>query len=176
MVLGITGKIGAGKSTVQEFISDKYDTKVIVLDDLAKDILKDKNVYTKDIVKEDEFLSTDELEYMKKYIHPLVWDEVNKLVEKYKSENAKIILIETALPTEAFFNICDKTILVENDNFEKLLRINRKYTDKLISEIIKSQLIYESFYQKCDYKILNDCSLEVLNKKVEDLCKEIIKD
>lgn len=175
MIIGITGKIGAGKSTVVDIITKKYNCKNIILDDVAKVVLKDKNVFMKDIVKENSFLSPDQLEYIQKYIHPLVWDEVHKLVDDYKKEGAKLVVVETALPTEPFFDICDETILVINNNFEELLKLNRKYSDELISQIIKSQLKYDSFYEKCSYSILNDKTIDELEIKVVDLINKIYK-
>ena len=115
--------------------------------------MKDKNVFMKDIVEDNSFLSSDQLECIQKYIHPLMWDEVYKLVDKYKKEDRGLVLIERALPTEPFFDICDQTILVINDNFEELLKLNRQYSDELISQIIKSQLKYDSFYEKCNWTI-----------------------
>lgn len=175
MIIGVTGKIGAGKSTVVQIISQKFNSKNIILDDIAKVVLKDKNIYMKNIVEDNSFLSPDQLEYIQKYIHPLVWEEVYNLVDEYKKSGEKLIVIETALPSESFFDLCDETILVINDNFEELLKLNRKYTDELIFQIIKSQLKYDSMYVKCKWTIINDQSIDDLENKVVDLVNKLYK-
>ena len=41
MVLGITGGVGAGKSTVLDILSSKYGYEIIRTDDVAKQIMRE---------------------------------------------------------------------------------------------------------------------------------------
>ena len=163
-ILGITGKIGSGKSTIIDIIKNEYNIYIISLDDIAKKIIFDKNI-TFD--NKNFFLSNENIEFVKKNIHPLVWDNVKNIInEVKKNDRFDFIVIETALPNEIFFEICDYTICVISSKKKIFLKKNRNYSDEKIRLILKEQNKYNIFYQKCDFFINNEFDKKILIKNV----------
>ena len=86
-----------------------------------------------------------------------------------------LIIVESALPSEDMFNICDKMIYIDcsYENRVSRLKKSRKYSDEKIKQIFDSQQYYEDFYNRYEYKILNDGSKKELINKVDEVMNEI---
>ena len=96
---------------------------------------------------------------------------LNNILEFFED----LIIVESALPSEDMFNICDKMIYVDcsYENRVSRLKKSRKYSDEKIKQIFDSQQYYEEFYNRCEYKILNDGSKKELINKVDEVMNEI---
>src|SRR3989338_10936855 len=108
MIIGITGAIGSGKTTVSN-IFEKYGFKVINADELYHKISKPKKLIYGKIIKEfgnkivnpDKSINRDKLKKivfsndkkLKKLnliTHPIINSEIKKLIKKFK--NSKVIV------------------------------------------------------------------------------------
>lgn len=161
-IIGITGPVGSGKTLALEYFKGKYNIYTLLLDDLAKDMLKN-NKYN--YVDKDRFLNDDDLQDIKNNFHPKVWNKAKKIIDDIIfTEIYDAILMETALPSDIFFDICDKTICIQNNiEFKKqLLKDNRQYTDNKIDSIINAQKEYDIFYKKCDIILDNNTTKDDL--------------
>jgi len=150
MIIGLTGGIASGKSTVSKYLAEK-GFKVYDADRIAKDKLKKLNAI----------------------IHPKVIDFYRELKEKNTDET---IIFDVPLLFESGIDkFCDKILVVISDYDVQLNRIvERDNIDKeLASKIIKSQISNEERIKKADIVIENNTSLEELYEKIERFCEKI---
>ena len=193
MILGLTGGIGSGKSTVSKiFLS--MGIKVFDADLIAKDILETeqvkeeikeklgkefinlkRNSVDKELLKKEVFNNSEKLNILNGIVHPKVIEiYVNKYLEfKDKKE---IIIFDVPLLFEVNLDrYCDKVIVVDIDLKVQIERIkNRDNIDvALINKIIAAQMSREERNMKADILIENNGSLEELKQKIEKIIKDI---
>lgn len=174
IVIGVTGYVGSGKTLFCEIIENAYQCKILYTDNIAKDIIKNDNkfLYLRD--RKGDILSDIEINKVKNELHPIVWKHVYDIINN--DNDTKLYIIETALPSVPFFDICDKTILIQNDIDIKtdLLKIKRDYNDNIINAILKSQSYYKDSYNKCDYTIDNNSTKNDFEHKIFDILNKIL--
>ena len=193
MILGLTGGIGSGKSTVSKiFLS--MGIKVFDADLIAKDILETeqvkeeikeklgkefinlkRNSVDKELLKKEVFNNSEKLNILNGIVHPKVIEiYVNKYLEfKDKKE---IVIFDVPLLFEVNLErYCDKVIVVDIDLKVQIERIkNRDNIDvALINKIIAAQMSREERNIKADILIENNGSLEELKQKIEKIIKDI---
>ena len=190
MIIGLTGGIASGKSTVSKYLAEK-GFKVYDADKIAKDITEKKSVQEEIIttfgdkildengnvdrkkLKEIVFEDKEKLKQLNAIIHPKVIDFYKKLKEKNTDE---IIIFDVPLLFESGIEkFCDKILVVISDYEIQLNRIveRDKIDRELASKIIKSQLSNKERIKKADVVIENNSSLEDLFEKVERFCETI---
>jgi len=190
MIIGLTGGIASGKSTVSKYLTEK-GFKVYDADRIAKDISEEISVQNEIILnfgdkilaedgkvdrkklKEIVFADKDKLKKLNAIIHPKVIDFYRELKEKNTDET---IIFDVPLLFEIGIDkFCDKILVVISDYDVQLNRIvERDNIDKkLASKIIKSQISNEERIKKADIVIENNASLEELYEKVERFCEKI---
>ncbi|MCY7008297.1 dephospho-CoA kinase [Fusobacterium simiae] len=190
MIIGLTGGIASGKSTVSKYLAEKGH-KVYDADKIAKDISEKKSVQEEIIfnfgnkildengnvdrkkLKTIVFENKDKLNKLNGIIHPKVIDFYRNLKEKNTDE---ILIFDVPLLFESGIDkFCDKILVVISDYEIQLNRIvERDKIDRdLASKIIKSQISNEERIKKADIIIENNSSLEELLKKVERFCETI---
>lgn len=190
MIIGLTGGIASGKSTVSKYLAEK-GYKVYDADKIAKDISDKKSVQEEIIfnfgnkildengnvdrkkLKTIVFENKDKLNKLNGIIHPKVIDFYRNLKEKNTDE---ILIFDVPLLFESGIDkFCDKILVVISDYEIQLNRIvERDKIDRdLASKIIKSQISNEERIKKADIIIENNSSLEELLKKVERFCETI---
>ena len=190
MIIGLTGGIASGKSTVSKYLAEK-GFKVYDADKIAKNISEEKYVQEEIIatfgnkildkngnvdrkkLKEIVFENKDKLKKLNGIIHPKVIDFYKKLKEKNTDE---MIIFDVPLLFESGLDkICDKILVVISDYEIQLNRIieRDKIDRELAEKIVKAQLSNEERIKKADVVIENNSSLEDLFKKVERFCETI---
>ena len=190
MIIGLTGGIASGKSTVSKYLAEK-SFKVYDADRIAKDISEKKSVQEEIILtfgdkildengnidrkklKEIVFENKEKLKQLNAIIHPKVIDFYKELKEKNTDE---IIIFDVPLLYESGIEkFCDKILVVISDYEIQLNRIveRDKIDRELASKIIKSQLSNKERIKKADVVIENNSSLEDLFEKVERFCETI---
>ncbi|WP_339006857.1 dephospho-CoA kinase [Fusobacterium animalis] len=190
MIIGLTGGIASGKSTVSKYLAEK-GFKVYDADKIAKNISEEKYVQEEIIatfgdkildkngnvdrkkLKEIVFENKDKLKKLNGIIHPKVIDFYKKLKEKNTNE---MIIFDVPLLFESGLDkICDKILVVISDYEVQLDRIveRDKIDRELASKIVKAQLSNEERIKKADVVIENNSNLEDLFEKVERFCETI---
>lgn len=175
MIVGVTGGIGSGKSTVCKVFStlgipvyDSDSEAKLMYDRYPELKEKVKNLFSDDVLDKNgninkkklgEIIFKDEakLQSLNQLIHPLVkWDFTN-WVETH--QGFPYLIKEAAILFESGANAkCDKIITVTSPSELKYQRI--KLRDKKstleIENIIKSQMSDEEKIAKSDFVIYND--------------------
>lgn len=182
-VIGITGNVGAGKSTVLSILKENTKCIIIMADDLAKTLcLKGERCYDPLVKLLGESVLLDDGEINKKamsdmiFANPTLLDCVNSIihpsVKQYILEqidyqkNAAMIdyfFIEAALLIEdGYKEIVDEMwyIYTSEEVRRERLKASRGYTDEKIDSILKNQLSDDEFRKNCDFIIDNSYSTE----------------
>lgn len=193
MILGLTGGIGSGKSTVSKiFLS--MGIKVFDADLIAKDILETEQVkeeikeklgkefinlksnsVDKELLKKEVFNNSKKLNILNGIVHPRVVDIYIKKYLEFKDKK-EIVIFDIPLLFEVNLErYCDKVIVVDIDLKVQIERIkNRDDIDvALINKIIAAQMSREERNMKADILIENNGSLEELKQKIEKIIKDI---
>lgn len=193
MILGLTGGIGSGKSTVSKiFLS--MGIKVFDADLIAKDILETEQVkeeikeklgkefinlksnsVDKELLKKEVFNNSKKLNILNGIVHPRVVEIYIKKYLEFKDKK-EIVIFDVPLLFEVNLErYCDKVIVVDIDLKVQIERIkNRDNIDvALINKIIAAQMSREERNIKADILIENNGSLEELKQKIEKIIKDI---
>ena len=195
MILGITGGIGSGKSTVTDVLKNRYGFRILKTDDMAKELelpghivyerLKeefgegilmqkdgqiDKEAFARLIYSDD-----DALEKANGIIHPAVWAEVGRRTENCKGNmlTGPHAAVETALPNDYFENLCDEIWYIHVDREVRIKRLmeDRGYTYEKCVGIISNQMSEEAFRSMADEVIDNSLPVEETIKMIGEILK-----
>lgn len=187
-VIGVTGGVGCGKSTVLDLIQENFNAYVVKADDIGRNVL-DKGTcgYCKVIelfgdnilqrngeidrkkLAEIVFNNKNKLMVLNSIVHPLVKKIIVEDMGKVRCDGKyDFYILEAALLFEDHYeNFCDEVwyIYTDKDIRESRLKESRGYSDEKITSIMKNQLSEEDFRNKCDRIIENNSSKEdVLNQ------------
>lgn len=192
MIIGITGGIGTGKSTVLKILEEKYGFVVFEADKIGHELMKKGNKTYDKIVKHfgNEILDSDlvinrkalsdivfhdneKLNHLNNMIHPAVISKIKSEIEKYRLENGTDkFVIEAALLIESGCDkICDWVWYIYADTpvrIERLIK-SRGMSEKQIDTVMKNQLEKEDFIKNTDYVIDNSGSIEDTDRQIKKL-------
>ncbi len=187
-VLGITGKVASGKSTVTRYVKKiKKGTLIIDADKIAKNIYKkDPEILEKlrqffgeeifdsednlifRVLAEKVFSDKKELVKLNKLMFPLIRSEIENILNK--NHKRGYIIIDAAILFDCGLDdLCDYIIYVKNSVRRKRLFLkNKGFSDNDIELKIDGQKI-KTDKKKIDFIINNDGSKNSLFKKVEKI-------
>lgn len=189
-VIGITGGVGAGKSTVLSYLEKKYNAFVIQADEVGhfvmepggecyelvislfgKDVLKNDKTIDRKKVSDVVFGKPDMLEQLNSIIHPAVKRYILKSLNEKKIQGCKLFVVEAALFLEEHYDeFCDEVWYIHTDTENRIQRLmkNRGYTREKSLGIIRNQAAEEYFRAHTDYTVENNGDLEKTWKQIEE--------
>lgn len=177
MIIGLTGGIASGKSTVSKYLVEK-GFKIFDADKIAKEISQEKNTQDKIFekfgtvdrqeLKKIVFEDKNKLRELNDIIHPKVLEYYKKIRENSKQEE-KIIFDIPLLFESGMDKLCDKIVVVISNYEVQVKRIvERDKIDKILAEkIISSQISNEERIKRADIIIENNSTLDDLVKRIE---------
>ena len=192
MILGLTGGIGTGKSTVANMLKEKgipvVDTDLISREvieypeiiekiklEISNEVFDFNNKLDRKKMSEIVFENQEKLKKLNKIMHPEIlkkmWDEVEEL-----KKNHKIIVVDVPLLFEINMEKeVDKILLIYASKEIQLKRIMERdgRTREEAVKIISSQMPLYKKREKSDYIIQNNDSLENLEKKLEKILEKL---
>lgn len=185
MVVGLTGGIGSGKSTVANFFKE-LGAVVFIADSEAKKIMHNSKNIRKQIIKifgeeayidknlnrsyiaEIVFKQKDKLNQLNEIVHPAVRESFNSFVQANQGE---IILYENAILFESnSHKMCDKIIVVSAPLEVRIERVVKRdnTTREAVSERINNQLPQAEKEKLADF-VINNTELEDTKNQVQEL-------
>lgn len=201
-VIGITGGVGAGKSTVVGILKKHYETEYLHCDAIAHEIMERGgraheelvSLFGTKILNEDGTLNRGKLyevaflggrvEELNACVHPKVREYVEERISSLqKADYPGLVLIEAALLIEAGYkDICDELwyihapLSVRRERLKK----NRGYTEERVDEIIKKQASEELFFSESDFVLYNDsseeeCEAHIMEQVEKHLKREVVR-
>ena len=190
-IVGLTGGIGSGKSTVLNEFKD-LGIKTYSADNAAKNLINSdralidsiKKVFGNNIYKKNKldtkqlskivFQDSDKLEVLNSIIHPAVLNDFDSFV---RANDEIYIVKEVAIIFETKSEkTYDKIILVRAPLEERIQRVLLR-DDTTIDEVtkrIKNQINDSSIINKCDY-IIDNYKLSDLKDKVTKIHNDLIR-
>ena len=181
-IIGITGGIGSGKSTVSKFIeelgfpvydSDFWAKELVNLDEnlksriielLGEESYDENGKYNRKFVAEKVFENQELLLKLNQIIHPAVKIHFENWVN---AQNSEFVFKETALLFELkLYESCYQSILVTADENIRIKRVmdrdGRTYRE--VKEIIDKQMPEVDKVKLADFVIQNNTDLETLKE------------
>lgn len=195
-IIGITGKMGSGKTTASCYINSKLENSVVLnVDDIAKKIyLSNKELLTKlkQCFGNEVFLCDNEINYRKlgklvfndckqmkklnELMFPLIYEEVKDYILKNKGKKKFIIIDAAVLFDAGLYNFCDKIILVKS-NFKRRKKFlenkNINISEKEIDERLRGQKI-KIINDKVDYIINNNSDITKFYNNLNKIINELL--
>lgn len=195
-IIGLTGGIATGKSTVSNMFLDE-DIPVIDTDEIAKNLFaKDSETYQEvldafgeEILTPSEEINRNKLakiifnnkearEKLNKIVHPKVKERVFTEVKRFELEGQSLIVVDVPLLFESSFDeFMDFTILVyaKRENQIDRLKMRDNIDDSYALKKIKSQMPMTEKKKKADFVIDNSHSILSTKKRFKK-CLDKIKE
>ena len=190
-VIGLTGSIGSGKSTVSGFF-EKLGAIVIDADQVSRQVVEPGSPALKELtvafganilnpdgslnrtlVAEIVFNSDEKRELLNSIIHPMIFNEINSTIEEYREKGTEIIILEAALILEkkGLIKLIDKLIVVSIDEETQKKRLEGRgdLSREQINARINSQLTNNEKIKHADYIIDNNQDLVNTREQVREL-------
>ena len=182
--IAITGNIASGKSQVEKCL-ERLGFVVYDSDKIAHDVLETlTDFYGYDVFSDGKidrkklgalvFSDADLRVKLERITHPQIKAKILELFNLHN--NDKYIFVSVPLLYEAGFDdMFDKVIFVSVDKDLQLKRLiaRNHYSEEEALKRISSQMSQEEKIKKADYVILNNTSVEDLNKQVERLLETL---
>jgi dephospho-CoA kinase len=173
-VIGLTGGIGSGKSTISNLL-EIMDIPVYIADIESKKLTETSPLIRRKLVekfglylyKEEKldksllasliFENEENLRYVNSVIHPAVWEDFNNWKNQY-ADNKWVALESAILFESGFYQTVDLTVNVSAPLEIRIQRIEKRdrAPRTAILSRIKNQLPDEERNRLSDYIILND--------------------
>lgn len=190
-IIGLTGGIGSGKTTVARFI-EEFGFPVYYSDDRAKSIVNDNEAlkseirallgdhaydsngqYDRKFVAEKVFSDAELLHRLNEIIHPAVRLDFEDWI---KRQSKYLIFKETALLFELKLNQqCDRSLLVTAEDNIRIKRVMDRdgKTYREIQAIMEKQMPEKEKIKLADCIIYNNSDLEDLKEQTERIVFDI---
>ncbi len=194
-IIGITGGIGTGKSTVLKILKEEYNAYIIETDRLAhalmnpgeeaykqivavfsEEILNEAGEIDRGVLGQLVFRNKNKLQQLNAIVHPAVKQYILRDIEEKRQENKTVYyVIEAALLIEdGYKEICDELwyIYAARDIRVQRLLSGRGGTKEKWLQVISNQSSEDFYREHCDVMIDNGEGLEKTKISIKELlCK-----
>ena len=205
-VIGLTGGIGSGKSTVSGFLAElgavvinadevgheafKPDTQGWrqVVAAFGKEILKTDGEINRNKLGEIVFADSEALARLNSIVHPLVYEMVKAQLEEYRRQGVGVVVLEVPLLIDvplakkagepSLLDEVDEVWVTAAPEHVVLKRLKEKMglSEQESLARIRSQLPSEEKVKQADVVIDTDCGLDELKAKVSELWRRLALD
>ena len=189
-VLGLTGGIASGKSTVSNFFKDKQ-IPVVDADIVAREVMRAgqpvvheiEEIFGKDYILENGEVDRPKLgkaiftyDSKRKKLNEIVQGEIRKEIERQRegllAEKHPLIVLDIPLLYEGAYEESVDTVMVvyvdSDTQFERLLKRNEDLSEEDARNRIASQMSLDEKAQRADILIDNNDTLEKTIQQVEE--------
>ena len=192
MIIGLTGGIGSGKTAVSDLFQDLGITivdadlasRVVVekgreelnkiAEHFGEDILTSDGELDRSKLREVIFNSEEEKLWLESLLHPAIASQIQKELDSCSSPYT--ILVSPLLLETDQKNFCSTVLVVDVPVETQIERTSKRdnVSEEQIKSIIASQIDRDSRLEQADEVILNDGSIESLERKVLELHKKFL--
>jgi len=194
VVIGLTGGIASGKSTVSAKLKE-LGAAVIDADLLARDVVRKGEIAYNKIVQcfgadillpggdidrkklgDIVFSDKEKLELLNSITHPEIINRMKERIQELKAEGAKVIVVDAAILIEmGLHKYVDSVWVLSVDRETQLKRLAErdKYDYREAENRINSQFTDEVRKKYADVVIDNSKPIEEVEKRLEELWNNI---
>ncbi len=188
-IIGLTGGIGTGKSTVASFLVelgavtmdlDKVGHEALrpggnarerIISEFGNRILTSGGDIDRSRLGKIVFNDYESLQRLNSILHPVIDDIVSARLAEYKRKGVKVVVLEAAAMLEAGRTEQADEIWVTNAPVKTVLaRLSKRpgYSEEEAKRRIESQLSVEERLKYADVVIDTDCSFNELKERVKE--------
>ena len=184
-VVGITGGIASGKTTVSNLLAS-FGAQIIDTDVIAREVVSEgsegekllkkefpkayeSGTLNRVVLREIVFASNAQREKLNSITHPLIEKEMIRLIE---NATETVYLVVPLMYECGYEKYCDYVVTVVASEAERIRRMklrNNTIGDEEAKRIVATQLSDEVRIQKADEVIVNDGEIGEIEKKVKEL-------
>jgi dephospho-CoA kinase len=193
-IIGLTGGIGSGKSTVAEILRD-LGAAVIDADRLNHEELNSPEVLAelrrwwgeqvmgpdgladRAAIRRIVAANPAQRERLERLVHPRIDRRRRELTSSYQADTAvRAIVYDTPLLHEVgLAKFCSCLVFVEADRPVRLERVRRRgWSDEDLERFEKSQLPLDTKSGRADYRVVNNSDVADLRRQVRDVFSRIL--
>ena len=193
-VIGLTGGIGSGKSTVSQYLAelgaviidaDKVTHEVLnpdneigldVITEFGQDIVTPEGNIDRKKLAEIVFNNLEALSRLSQIMHPRMYQIVKDRLEEYRRQNVNIVVLEvialieanwTPLVDEVWVTVADEDTIIDR------LKKQRGLSEQEILQRIHSQMPSEERVKHADVVISNNGSIDELKARIRELWQRL---
>ena len=195
-IIGLTGGIGSGKSAAATILK-RLGLKIIDLDQITHDLMMpselgyirikkefgEKYIDTKGaidrkLLREEIFSSLDLKKRIESILHPIIYEECDKQLNKLKHEKYIVLVIPLLFETKNYISLIDESLLIDCDLETQIERVIRRdnVSKALANRIIKNQMNRQEKQLLADKVIVNDGNINHLKTQLDSYYKKLLKD
>ncbi len=193
-IIGLTGGIGSGKSTVSKFLAD-LGAVVIDADKVGHEVFKPGtkawqevvDAFGQGIISADGTIDRRKLgeilfsnpgarAKLNQVMHPLIYEQVKSLIEEYGKKGVAIIIVEAPLLLEVGWKSLVDEVWVTSASEATVIKRLKEQKGLLEAQSlarIRAQLTDEERIRQADVVIDTDCALDELKERVEALWRKL---
>jgi dephospho-CoA kinase len=194
VVIGLTGGIASGKSTVSNMFRNR-GIRVIDADQISREVVEVGRpayhqiveAFGEEILHDDKTINREKLgaiifsddnkrQQLNQIVHPAVRTEMLKQTGEEKEKSAKQIVLDIPLLFESkLTHMVDKTVLVYVDEQTQLERLMKRngYSEEEAKVRIQSQLPLKEKIKLADVVINNNGSIEETEAQLQKFLMEL---
>jgi dephospho-CoA kinase len=195
-IIGLTGGIGSGKSAATKILKE-IGLKNIDLDQITHDLMKPgkigyieikkefggkyidiNNAIDRKLLRNEIFSSLELKKRIESILHPNIFKECNKKLNKLKHEKYLVLVIPLLFETKTYTNLIDESLLIDCSFRTQIERVICRdgVSEALANRIIKNQMSRDRKLLLADKVILNDGNIHNLKVQLESYYKNLLKD
>lgn len=189
-IIGVTGGVGAGKSTILNYLKENKGAAVIEADKVGhlvmepggscyegvivlfgERILKTDKTIDRRMVSDVVFTDGEMLSRLNALVHPAVREWILEKLAEEKKNGRELCVVEAALFLEENYgSFCDDVWYVHTDKEIRIARLmeSRGYTREKAESIIRNQASDAFFEAHTDYKIVNNGDLSETHRQIDE--------
>ena len=192
-IIGLTGGIGSGKSAATKILKE-IGLKIIDLDQITHDLMRPGELGYKQIKKEfglkyidinsginkellrDEIFSSLGLKKrIESILHPIIFEECHKQLNKLKHEKYLVLVIPLLFETKTYTSLIDESLLIDCNLKNQFARVIQRdgVSKALVNRIIKNQMSRNEKLLLADKIILNDGNINNLKAQLLSYYKKL---
>ncbi len=191
-VIGITGGIGSGKSSVarilrvlgipildadaiaHELTAVQGETNQAIAQALGPEVLREDGSLDRPYLADLAFSNKRVLDSLSAIIHQEVIKTMEDRLDQEKARKTKVLALDVPIPVKrGFLDICDQVWTVRADQEIRLARLQQRGMDRDEAlRRIQVQMTPEEYRELADHEIENNGNLLELEERVKTLLKE----
>lgn len=191
-IIGITGGIGTGKSTILHILEKEYDAYIVETDKLAHQLMSPGessyyaivSAFDAEILNEDGtinrgrlgqivFQNQDKLQQLNQIVHPAVKQHILEdiAVRRIQGETEYYVIEAALLIEDGYQSICDEIWYIYASQEVRIQRLlqGRGGTKEKWLRVIANQSSEEYYRSHCNRTIDNGESVEITAKTIKQI-------